>query len=48
MMPKGPVLWGLALGSVMALVHLLGLLETQELKTVNSRFEIRGAEAPLS
>ncbi len=40
------VLWGLALGSVVALVHLLGLLESLELKTVNHRFEIRGAEAP--
>jgi adenylate cyclase len=40
------VLWGLALGSVVALVHLLGLLESLELKTVNHRFEIRGAEEP--
>jgi adenylate cyclase len=40
------VLWGLALGSVVALIHLLGLLESLELKTVNHRFEIRGAEEP--
>jgi adenylate cyclase len=40
------VLWGLALGSVVALVHLLGLLESLELKTVNHRFEMRGAEEP--
>jgi adenylate cyclase len=40
------VLWGLALGSVVALVHVLGLLESLELKTVNHRFEMRGAEKP--
>jgi adenylate cyclase len=40
------VLWGLALGSAVALVHLLGLLESLELKTVNHRFEMRGAEEP--
>jgi len=31
---------------VVAFAHLLGLLETLELKTVNHRFEIRGAEEP--
>jgi adenylate cyclase len=40
------VLWGLALGSVVALAHLVGLLESLELKTVNHRFEMRGAEEP--
>jgi adenylate cyclase len=40
------VLWGLALGSVVALVQVLGLLESLELKTVNHRFEMRGAEEP--
>jgi len=43
---RRPVLWGLALGSVVALVHRLGLLESLELKTVNHRFVIRGAEEP--
>lgn len=40
------VLWGLALGGVVAAAHLLGLLETLELKTVDHRFAIRGAEEP--
>ena len=43
---KRSVLWGLALGGLVAFAHLLGLLETLELKTVNHRFEIRGAEEP--
>ena len=43
---KRSVLWGLALGGLVAFAHLLGLLETLELKTVNQRFEIRGAEEP--
>ena len=38
------MLWGLVLGVAVALVHLLGLLESLELKTVNHRFEIRGPE----
>jgi adenylate cyclase len=46
MMLRRSVLWGLALGCVVAVVHLLGFLEALELKTVNHRFEIRGAEAP--
>ena len=40
------MLWGLALGAAVALIHLLGLLESLELKTVNHRFEIRGMEEP--
>lgn len=46
MVLRRSVLWGLALGCVVALAHLLGLLEALELKTVNQRFELRGAEAP--
>jgi len=45
-MLRRSMLWGLALGCVVALAHLLGVLEALELKTVNHRFEIRGAEAP--
>lgn len=45
-MLRRSVLWGLALGCSVALVHLLGLLEALELKSVNHRFEIRGAEVP--
>lgn len=40
------VLSGLALGGAVAIVYLLGLLESLELRTVNHRFEIRGAEKP--
>jgi adenylate cyclase len=46
MIVKGSVLWGLAVGGVVALAHLLGVLETLELKSVNHRFEIRGMEEP--
>ncbi|HXZ43381.1 MAG TPA: CHASE2 domain-containing protein, partial [archaeon] len=45
-MLRRSVLWGLALGCSVALAHLLGLLEALELKSVNHRFEIRGAEVP--
>ena len=45
-MLRRSLLWGLALGCVVALLHLLGFLEALELRTVNHRFEIRGVEAP--
>lgn len=40
------LLWGVMLGSAVAVLHLLGLLETLELKTVDQRFRVRGVEEP--